>query len=260
MANNSFKNKKHTTLITCIFCLIVGTCLLGISIKEIYDFTTKSNNYTGIDAKVIKHNYKDQKIVSVTLEYTIGDYTYTTTSSNNSDCIKSYGSTIYIKYNPNNPEEIIFVNRGINIIIPVISLVLLSVGLAIIIAEISDNMKRIRYKEKKRYIKTNEQYPKDENNNINNIIDISDVFKRPDPNIKNTKTESKEEIKDDIKEEVISIPFQNKSTKENNLTSTDNTYKEDKEENIHYKDFISEIDDDIPSFIPNIDELNKRKQ
>lgn len=242
--------KKSTSPVIFIFCMIVGACLLGISFKEIYSYSIKSNNYDLAEAKVVKHNYENGKVSSVVLEYTVGDYTYTTSSTYSDDCIKSYGSTIYIRYNPKNPEELIFTNRGINIVIPIVAIVVLSVGIAVVIVQIFDNIKGIKRKLVKFSVKENSITTPDSNE----VIDISDVFKKPDPI-----PVKKEIIEEEVNKEVIDIPFVSKEP----TYRIENTVKDldQKFENVNYREFISEVDtEEVPSFIPNIDELSNRKQ
>lgn len=258
------KKKKSTSPIIFIFCMIVGACLLGISFKELIDYNTKSDTYTPIEAKVIKHTYKNGKVTSVILEYEVDEIIYNAESSHYDDCVKSYGSAVDIMYEPDNPENIIFVNREINIIIPIAAIVVLSVGIAIILVEIFDGIRKIKYKIFKSYSINNTQIQKQEE-----VIDISDVYKKPDPIPVTNKEEIKEEVKEEIKqqekpissevkEEVIDIPFTNEKPEEKKVEVKE---LDKKYESVDYRKFITELEDidDIPSFIPNADELNNRE-
>ena len=281
MNNMVIKKKKNTSPIIFIFCMVVGACLLCISFKELFDYNEKSNTYVPIDAKVINHTYKNGKVVSVVLEYEVNDLVYTTDSDNSDDCVKSYGSIVDIMYDPDDPESIIFVNREINIAIPIAAIVVLSVGIAIIIVDILEGIRSIKYKLfKSNYV--NEQPLK--SNKQEDVIDISDVFRKPDPIPVATPPEKPKEVKEEV---VVNIPFVNQTPIEKHEPKVqeqmviqqpveekveqmvtqqpveEHIEQNKTEESINYIDFISEIKDigdDIPSFIPNASELNKRKQ
>ena len=243
-----FGKESRASTIICIFCLIAGTILLAFSFKELYDYSNKSSEYVNANAKVIKHHYKDGKATAVIIEYKVDEISYTTTSKYYDDCIKSYGSIIPIKYNPNKPEEMIYLNRSINIVAPIVSIVLLSIGLSIIIVQISETLRGFKHKLLKQNNEQTKPIPKEKEE-----INISDVFEKPEP----IKVEPKEEPKQEIVE-IPRIKPQPEPIKE------EINKEPQKETNIHkdidYKEFITEIEanDDIPSFIPNSNETHEK--
>ena len=268
------KEKTYKTPIFAIFFILFGSCLLAISIKEISTYTYKNDNYINAEAIVIKHTYKDGKVSTAVLEYNVDEDTYTVSSSNKSDCVKSYGSVVNIKYNSENPEEIIFPDRGINIVTPVLALVMLSIGLAIIIVMISDNIKRIKRISKVIESKTNQVENNDTNNNNNNIT-LNKVINRDydtpnnsynstdNNNINLVNTDEKinvEEQNNDMqnnKDKIIEIPFVSNKPADDII----NDNKSNKSNNVDYIQFISETNDnnDTPNFIPNIDILKEKQ-
>ena len=256
------KEKTYKAPILAILFILIGTGLLIFSFKELNAYTQKNNNYTSTEAHVIKHTYKNGKVSSVILEYTVGDNKYTIYSSSKSDCIKSYGSVVDVKYNPSNPEDVIFANRSINILIPVAALVLLSIGLSIIIVMLSDNVKKIK-RYSKIIIDKNKKARNNINlyNNFNNINQTNNMINDDNTNdntlidekaveeIRELKTEHKKVIKEEKKdEEIIKIPSA--------PSESSNPF-----DNVNYIDFISEVSDnnnDTPDFIPNMDEFEEK--
>ncbi|MBQ6546918.1 MAG: DUF3592 domain-containing protein [Bacilli bacterium] len=254
------KTRRMPTL--ALFFIIIGTVLLVISFKDLSTFYHKNNSYISTEAHVIKHTYDNGKISSVILEYTVGENKYTVYSNNKTDYIKSYGSIINVKYNPKNPEDVVFPNRGFNIVIPVASLVLLSIGLAIVIVMLSDNVKRLRkyskiITDKKKEDRDNTNPYNRFNNNVQtnnmiydnkeNAINEEEIKEIIEPKEKRTVAE-KDRVKEDKEEEIIEIP---------SVSDDSNPF-----DNVNYIDFISNLDnnDEVPNFIPNIDKLKEKEQ
>lgn len=267
------KEKTYRMPVFALIFIFIGAGLLIFSFKELNTYTHKNNSYTSTEARVIKHTYENGKVSSVILEYTVGDNKYTVYSNDRTDCVKSYGSIINVKYDPNNPEDVIFANRSINIVIPVAALVLLSIGLAIIIVMLSDNIRRIKKyskmiadKSKKSinnsnsynnfdYInQTNNMTNYNTNNNINNNIvnstaDNNIINEEQVKEIRELKTEHKKITEEEPKDKIIKIP--------SIPVDSPNPF-----EDVNYLDFISGIEekDETPDFIPNMDDLKKNKK
>lgn len=132
---NNIDKKVYRVPLSALLFLLFGICLLVLSFINLNNYSFKDKNYTLVDAKVVDHVYKNQKPVRAILEYTVNDQTYRVVSDSKADNLKSYGSTVKIKYNPDNLSEIILTTKTINILLPIASII--SIGLAVIILIVS---------------------------------------------------------------------------------------------------------------------------
>lgn len=277
------KEKTYRAPIYAVFFMLFGAILLAISVREINTYSYKNNNYIRTEAKVIKHTYKNGQVDSSILEYFVDEDRYTTSSNNKLDCIKSYGSVVNIKYNPDNPEDIIFSDRSINIVIPIMALVLLSTGLSITIVMLSDSIIRIKKTSRKinnktnhvknnytsittnkNYVGLNDMLYKNNansntnanttsNNNNDNTVNIDN---NSNSNVSNVvlETDNKEQVHTDT---IIDVPY---ISKEANNQSIEEHKHYNSSNGIDYMQFISDVNtsDETLNFIPNVDILKEK--
>ena len=134
MNNKQFSNKKSTKMpIFAFILIIIGIFILAIFFKNMSILASKSKNYIETEAKVVNHTYRNGIATATVFQYTIGEDIYQTTSNDYHDNLKTYGTVIRIKYNPNDPTDIIFPDRRGNLIMPITGLVFFSVGIMIAI-------------------------------------------------------------------------------------------------------------------------------
>ncbi len=218
------KEKTYRTPIYAVFFILFGATLLTISIKQINTYSYKNNNYIGTEARVIKHTYKNGKVDSSILEYVVGEDYYTTSSNNKLDCIKSYGSVVNIKYNPNNPEEIIFSDRSINIVLPIMAIVILSTGLSITIVMLSDNIRRIKRVSRIIASKTNQAKENNTNTITKNYVGLNDMINK---DYNNSNNNNNNNINNNINNGNTTIISNNNGNSNininDNIVSTDNS-------------------------------------
>ena len=264
------KEKTYRMPVFALIFILIGTGLLIFSFKELNTYTHKNNSYTSTEAHVIKHTYENGKVSSVILEYSVGENKYTFYSNDKADCVKSYGSIINVKYNPNNPEDVILANRSINIIIPVASLVLLSIGLAIIIVMLSDNVREIKRYSK--IITDKDKKSKNNTNSYNNFNNINQTNNMENCYIRNNQNSNivsndadNNVINDEQVKEIRELKTEHKKVKKEEEIIKIPSVSVDAPnpfEDVNYLDFISGIEekDETPDFIPNIDDLKKNSK
>lgn len=260
MTSSNKKRKKTLKIpISAILFILISTGLLILSIKEINDYTYKNKNYEKTEAEVIKHTYDNNKITGVVLEYTVDEYKYTVKSTNKLDYIKSYGATVTIKYNPEKPEDIIYTNRSINIVTPIIAIVLLAIGSASIIVTIAENF--IKLKRLTKIITNKNTSP----NNSENTIGIKEAINKNYV----IKDNSNKQNNNNIPKEKVDIVYTNKINNKDTDTDKDkdnnknyNITEPKKNENIIKPKDKEEnfLDIEMPQFIPNIESLKKKRQ
>lgn len=246
------KEKTYRTPIYAVFFILFGATLLAISIKEINTYSYKNNNYIRTEAKVIKHTYKNGKVDSSILEYVVGEDHYTTSSNNRLDCIKSYGSVVNIKYNPNNPEEIVFSDRSINIVLPITALVILSTGLSITIVMLSDSIRRIKKVSRVITSKTNQLKENNTNITTKNYVGLNDIINKDYNNINNSNSNSNSNSNNNSNNDNNSnngnTTINSNSNVNDNIVNTDNSssisisnviVETDNEEQVHKEEIVN---------------------
>lgn len=119
--------------IIAIVLIIVGIFLAAIYFKGASELATKKNNFVEVDAKVIDHVYKNGRPVSAVLQYTVNDGIYQTVSNSSDNSSKTNGAIVKIRYNPNKPTDIVFVDAHENVLIIISSIILFAIGIAIVI-------------------------------------------------------------------------------------------------------------------------------
>lgn len=143
-ANNNVKEPKPIVKILMgLLCLLVGIGLISFGIKKMNDFKEKNKTYIETIAKVV--DYKDDfdsdgdRMQAEIVEYTVNGETYRATSPDSSTDPDALGSEVKIKYNPNNPEEVIWVGDNTHIILFIVGGVFALVGLFILVSHRKSN-------------------------------------------------------------------------------------------------------------------------
>ena len=107
---NRMKNYFTATVVL----IVIGIFIAFFYFYKTYDYNQKRQNFLKTDAVVVDHKYKNNKVVSTVVEYTVNEKKYTTSHNFRSLNIQPYGSTITILYNPNHPEIIATLDGGIS--------------------------------------------------------------------------------------------------------------------------------------------------
>ena len=251
MDNSKVKKRKISkATIFASFLILLGISLIALFVKNTLEYSNKNSTYNEIEAKVVKHTYKDGNLKATVLEYTIGENTYTVEANLHENNIKTYGSKVKLKYNPSNPQEIIVADQKPNHMLSIGGLASIILGVSTFIVLLLRRIKRITNKitlveeapiynpdiiKEKKKRKKKEKTPKP----IKKELSISEEIQNFNNNNQNSFVTPIEETKNN---QIIDIPFMNN---ENQVKKDIPTY------NINTNFVINR---------PNINESNTSKQ
>lgn len=121
----------HACLFGLIFVLI-GIVGIAFSVKSINTYNEKKESFIETTANVVSYRYDDDGLAAIIVEYYVNEIPYQSISNSYSNMPKSIGSVVSIRYNPSNPNDMIWENDSTNIVIPIVCSVFTLVGLVII--------------------------------------------------------------------------------------------------------------------------------
>lgn len=111
-------NKPWQSLLFCLIFLVVGIGLIIYGINSNATLKEKSARFIETQAIVVDYDYNSDGLAAIVVEYEVNGNKYLKTSSSSSSSPKSIGSVVKIKYNPDNPNDMIWnSNEGIFILI-----------------------------------------------------------------------------------------------------------------------------------------------
>lgn len=123
-----YDNPKKSFIIAIIF-IVAGIVMSYQSVIYINSYNKKTGSFIETKAQVVDYeNDHSDYPYSAIVEYTVDGKAYRLTSDVKTNYPKNKGTYVYIKYNPNNPEDAIFVSNKNLIIYPASSLVFFSLG------------------------------------------------------------------------------------------------------------------------------------
>jgi uncharacterized protein YxeA len=128
-----------------VLMMLVGLGLFIFSIYRIIDYKEKNKTYIETEATVIEYAERDDDQQAIIVQYEVDGKSYTHTADSSSNHPKSIGSKVKIKYNPENPEQMIWSKDISNILLPAVGLLFTVAGIYCIY----DNAKRLK-KDKER--------------------------------------------------------------------------------------------------------------
>lgn len=138
--------KPWQELLFGLLFIIVGTAVFCYFLIYSKNYKQKNEYYIETTAIVVDYDYGDDfnnnlgynedDIVAIIVEYTVDGKVYRQTSDIRSNIVESIGTEVLIKYNPNNPKDIIWVNDESSIILPIGGGIFAIVGLFIVIRSI----------------------------------------------------------------------------------------------------------------------------
>lgn len=182
--------KPWQTVIFGILFVIIGIASIIYGVYAFNNRNEKAKNYIDIEASVIDHDSQHDSEGSVTyapiVEYTVDGKKYKAKSTTYSSSVKPIGSKIYLKYNPTNPNEVIFVGDFGVIIFIIVGGVFIVVGIVIAILALksmrNSNQTNINTKEESAMLQPNGLY---NNPEIINKIDTTNVSQNTNNNNQN---------------------------------------------------------------------------
>lgn len=134
---------KKDRIMIFLICSIAGITLMAISFFSFKSYINKSNTYIETTAYVCGYDLEDnfynkdyscdhdpdyeydyyyydkdkENGIAIIVEYKVGDKVYRATSNNYSSNPQSLGTPVLIKYNPDNPEDIIWESSKLSYIL-----------------------------------------------------------------------------------------------------------------------------------------------
>lgn len=108
------KDKMVTFRIIIVLMFIVGLAITSATAMVIFNNYRKFKIFTPITAKVVDYNKKDNGLKSIIIEYNINEKYYKITSKHYSKKPEKIDSEIRIKYNPEDPSQIIWIDNNHN--------------------------------------------------------------------------------------------------------------------------------------------------
>ena len=108
------KNKLITMKIVILLLFLVGLAVTSASSIIIINHHQKSKVFTPITAKVVEHKKKENGLKAIVIEYNINEKYYRITSKNYSKKPAKVDEEINIKYNPENPGDMIWIDNNNN--------------------------------------------------------------------------------------------------------------------------------------------------
>ena len=125
--------KKWQQILIGVLFTFIGGFMLVVSVNQINDYKKKDKIFTPITATVVGYDTNSDGLQAVIVEYAVGTTIYREKSDTYSNMPKEMGTRIDIKYNPNNPNDIIWVGDSANFILPLTSVIFIVCGFLICI-------------------------------------------------------------------------------------------------------------------------------
>ncbi len=120
-----------------VFVLIgIGLIIYGYS--SVSKKSDKSKTYVEVVASVVdyesRYNSDNERLYASIVEYTVNGKKYESTSSTSSSVKEPLGTKIRLKYNPNNPSEVIWVDDHGNFVLFIVGGVFIVTGVFVAIS------------------------------------------------------------------------------------------------------------------------------
>jgi len=125
--------KKWQQILLGVLFAFIGGFMLIVSINQISDYKQKDKTFTPITATVVSYDTNSDGLQAIVVEYAVGTTIYREKSNVYSNMPKNIGTKVDIKYNPNDPKDIIWVEDSTNFILPLTSVIFIVCGFLICI-------------------------------------------------------------------------------------------------------------------------------
>lgn len=115
-------DKKMKPWIAILFGLIFtvsGIVTLYITVPDIVTYKRKDATFTKITSKVVDYNYDENSMAAVIVEYEVNGQKYRKQSNQYAMMPKEIGTEIFVKYNPSDPKDSIWVNEKTSLVFPI---------------------------------------------------------------------------------------------------------------------------------------------
>ena len=134
--------KQSQKILFGLIFTIIGIAILCFASSSINTYNEKNATFTETISKVVDYKYDDDGLQAIIVEYVVNGRTYQKVSNSYSNMPKSIGAEVSIKYNPNDPQDIIWTSESANIILPIVGIAFTLIGIAILIYGIISGKKK----------------------------------------------------------------------------------------------------------------------
>jgi len=121
-------NKPWQSILFCAIFVLIGIGLLIFGINSNLSFKEKSESFVETTATVVDYDYSSDGLAAIVVEYIVDGKNYKSTSDSKSSHPKSIGSIVKIKYNPDYPNDMIWMSNNGTIFIPLLGALFIIVG------------------------------------------------------------------------------------------------------------------------------------
>ena len=162
-------NKKSSPILGILISVVFVAVGIGMSIfaiNTIKKYNEKNKTYIEVTAIGVDYDYDDDNAASLIVEYTVNGVKYRKASNLYTKPAKPLGKEVKIKYNPKNPNDIIWKNDSTNIVLPIAAGIFVLIG----VVGISVSIKEMFTSRDEEILEDTEDslYLNDNENNINN--------------------------------------------------------------------------------------------
>ena len=150
---SNIKNERMVGVVFSIIFILIGLVIFIVCSIGYVKYNQKEAKYVEITGKVIEIKYEiDEEgadysnLVTFVIEYMVDDVNYQIESSN-SRIIRFKGTTVHVKYNPNNPEDAYVAedtNSGLILVIAGAVLILVGVASCLIVFNKFKDVEKVR--------------------------------------------------------------------------------------------------------------------
>lgn len=133
--NNNIINKSifKNYIFYGVALLFIASGALIYGINDRISFFEKSSNYISLEANVFDYDYAEDNKAAEVIEYTVNKNVYVKTLDVYTNNPRDIGSKIEIKYNPANPDDIIYNDNYSSYFILLFGFITLSISIIVVV-------------------------------------------------------------------------------------------------------------------------------
>ena len=131
-----------TSIIVGVIIVFIGVFMLTFSISSIKRYNDKSKTFIETVSKVVDYKYSGDQERTPIVEYEVNGIRYEKEHNTTSTNPLPLGTRVRLKYNPNDPTDVIWVNDASNIFLPIAGGVFTLIGLVVTIGSIKEQFSK----------------------------------------------------------------------------------------------------------------------
>lgn len=130
------RSNPIVSIIVGVIFVFIGVFMITLSISSMKSYNEKSKTFIETDSKVVDYKYRGNQERTPIVEYEVHGIRYEKEHNTTSTNPLPLGTHVRLKYNPNDPTDIIWVNDASNILFPIVGGVFTLIGLVVTIGSI----------------------------------------------------------------------------------------------------------------------------